>query len=79
MENSIVFLGPNVQSLSACLMLFLRPLVWMHQLVCCIPSDKLEILNVPVPLLAGMVVEDESEISELSEEFRNVVFVDIVR
>jgi len=36
-------------------MLFLRHMIWMHQLVACIPPNNIDILNVPVPLLGGMI------------------------
>lgn len=54
-------------------------MIWMHQLVACIPPNNIDILNVPVPLLGGMIKEDEEHIEELKLEYPNVVFVDLLQ
>lgn len=48
-------------------------------MVSSIPPSNIELLNVPVPLLGGIVIENSECIEQLVEEYQNVVFVDLFK
>ncbi|CAK67287.1 unnamed protein product (macronuclear) [Paramecium tetraurelia] len=77
LERSVIFVAPNVQQLGAILMLFLKHVKWIHQMVASIPPKNIELLNVPVPLLGGLVLDDYQCVEQLIDEYPNVVFVDL--
>ncbi|CAD8060113.1 unnamed protein product [Paramecium sonneborni] len=77
LERSVIFVAQNVQQLGAILMLFLKHVKWIHQMVASIPPKNIELLNVPVPLLGGIVLDDYQCVEQLIDEYPNVVFVDL--
>ncbi|KAM3140166.1 hypothetical protein pb186bvf_007719 [Paramecium bursaria] len=74
LENSIIFIADNIMQLGSVQMYFLSKLNWMHQLVPSIPLSNLEILNMPVPLIGGIVRNEN--LNQIIDYYTQIVFID---
>ncbi|OMJ91268.1 hypothetical protein SteCoe_6248 [Stentor coeruleus] len=76
-EASVIFLSQNLDYLSSCVLGFqglIRPFSWPHLITPILPLSLLDILEAPVPLLAG-IPKNSQLVSK--KKLANLIFVDL--
>lgn len=69
-EASVIFISKNMDYLSSCVLGFqalIRPFSWPHLITPILPSSLFDILEAPVPLLAGIPKAPSHSRSEVSD------------
>lgn len=59
LEKSIVFVGRQTHLVTCAILVFhrqmIKPLKWIHPLVSSLPGENFDLLDSPVPLIAGII------------------------